>query len=132
MANNILALDVGEKRIGVAIANTEARLPAPLMTLPHVPSIVSDIQQLISTHDVSMVIVGLPRNMSGEDTAQTAYVRRFVDELQLTTPYLYQDEALTSRKAEEELRARGKPYAKGDVDALAATYILEDYLTHQG
>jgi RNase H-fold protein (predicted Holliday junction resolvase) len=44
---------------------------------------------------------------------------------------VFQDEALTSRKAESELNKRGKPYAKGDVDALAATYILEDYLTQQ-
>jgi RNase H-fold protein (predicted Holliday junction resolvase) len=46
----------------------------------------------------------------------------------LPLPISWQDEAVTSVRAEEELRARGKPYVREDIDALAATYILEDYL----
>ncbi len=130
MARNVLCLDVGERRIGVAIASLEARFPGPLTTLDATKNPKQAIQQLIQEQDVELVVVGLPRNLSGDETAQTAAVRSFVTMLQLPNT-VFQDEALTSRKAEAELHLRGKPFAKGDVDALAATYILEDYLASQ-
>jgi putative Holliday junction resolvase len=129
--SSILALDVGEKRIGVAIANSIARLARPLTTLPHDDNIFATLEKLIADESVSVVVVGLPRNLSGEDTDQTAYVRQFTEKLRHDM-IRFQDEALTSKKAEMELRQRGKPYAKGDIDALAATYILEDYLQQHG
>lgn len=125
--NSILALDVGESRIGVAVANTVARLPRPLTTLANTDDVWQVIRELAATESADTVVVGLPRNLSGQDTAQTAYVRDFVSgagDLKV----VFQDEALTSKKAEAELRQRGKDFAKGDIDALAATYILEDYL----
>jgi len=127
----ILALDVGAQRIGVATANVIARIASPLVTIPNNESIVETVQQLIAENDVEMLVVGLPRGLDGQETAQTQTVRDFVSNLQQTIgdfPMQFQDEALTSRKAEEELEARGKPYQKGDIDALAATYILDDYL----
>lgn len=129
--SSILALDVGEKRIGVAIANPVARLARPLTTLSHDANIFTTLEQLITDESVSIVVVGLPRNLSGEDTDQTAYVRQFTEKLRHDM-IRFQDEALTSKKAEMELRQRGKPYDKGDIDALAATYILEDYLRQHG
>lgn len=129
MASNVLCLDVGERRIGVAIASVVARLPRPLTTVDATKDAPGAIHQLVQQEDVDLVVVGLPRNLSGDDTAQTAAVRKFTE--QLDVPQLvFQDEALTSRKAEAELQQRGKPFAKGDVDALAATYILEDYLAN--
>ncbi len=133
MANNggyILALDVGEKRIGVALASKIARLAAPLLTIDNSDSVLEDIARLIAKENVSQVVVGLPRSLNSQDTAQTIYVRNFVEKLEkaLEVKVILQDEALTSHKAESELRARGSNYSKGDIDALAATYILEDYL----
>ena len=129
--SSILALDVGEKRIGVAIAGAEARLARPLKTLPHDAHVFTALKQLIADEAVTTVVVGLPRNLSGEDTNQTAYVRQFTEKLHHDM-IRFQDEALTSKKAEMELQHRGKPYVKGDIDALAATYILEDYLQQHG
>lgn len=131
MASNILSLDVGERRVGVAIANVIAKLPRPLTTLDNTDDIWEQIKQLVAEHDVETIVVGLPRNLSGDDTAQTHYVRSFAEKLAEYT-VVFQDEALTSHKAEKELNSRGKPFAKGDIDALAATYILEDYLTAHG
>jgi len=128
MASNFLSLDVGERRVGVAIANVVARLPRPLVTLDNTEQIWQEIAGLIAEHDVETLVVGLPRNLSGEDTAQTTYVRDFAAKIE-GIEIAFQDEALTSRKAENELQQRGKPFAKGDIDALAATYILEDYLS---
>ena len=72
--------------------------------------------------------------MQSQETDQTRTVRDFVRQLQEHTelPVYFQDEAVTSEKAEAELKARKKPYAKGDIDALAATYILVDFLQEQG
>jgi putative Holliday junction resolvase len=131
MASNIVSLDVGERRVGVAIASVIAKLPRPLTTLENTDDIWAQIDALATEHDAETIVVGLPRNLSGDDTAQTLYVRTFAEKLSDYTVE-FQDEALTSQKAEKELNGRGKPFAKGDIDALAATYILEDYLTVHG
>lgn len=126
----LLALDVGEQRVGVAEAHSIARIAHPLTTLDHTVAIFDDIAELIAKHDGVVLVVGLPRGMQGQETAQTHYVEAFVADLKrhIKVPIFWQDEALTSQKAEKELDARKKPYNKGDVDALAATYILDDFL----
>ena len=127
--STVLALDVGSRRIGIAIAHSGLSFASPLCTIEY-DDAPSKIQKLIHEHRTERLVVGLPRGLSGQDTQQTVFVRDFVVSLKKATniPIIYQDEALTSRKAEQELEARGKPYAKGDIDALAATYILEDYM----
>lgn len=126
---SIIALDIGDKRIGVARAHEIARLPSPLCTITNNESAVDVIAKIVRDEEVSTIVVGLPRNLSGQDTGQTEVSRQFAARLSDLATIEYQDEALTSVKAEKELAARGKPFAKGDIDALAATYILEDYLT---
>ena len=126
----ILALDVGGTRIGVAAADAQLRFANPLTTLINDESIWDRVAALIQEHDVQMVVVGLPRGLEGQETPQTSICRDFAKELseRLKIAVSLQDEAATSLKAEAELNARGKPYEKSDIDALAATYILEDYL----
>ena len=132
MAHNksYMALDVGEKRIGVSVASNDVRIAIPLETV-----VVGEgeeferIRYLVGLHDVDMLVVGYPRNQSGEPTAQTAYVESFVEAIgDLPCEAVYQDESLTSVRAEEILDARKKPYQKADVDSLAASLILQDYL----
>lgn len=129
--NNFLALDVGERRVGVAVANAVAKLANPLTVLNFDDAIWEEISGLIEKEAIGTIIVGLPRALNGNDTEQTRFTRNFAAELREKTDALVvmQDEALTSRQAEAELRARGKVFAKGDIDSLAATYILEDYLS---
>jgi putative Holliday junction resolvase len=129
-ARNILGIDVGERRIGIAMANTIARLPRPLTTLYNNASFWDKLMELIRQEDVAHIVVGLPRGLQGQDTAQTDVVRAFVEDLKqhVSVPVSLQDEALTSRQAEAELNARKKRLTKEDIDALAATYILDDYL----
>lgn len=126
----ILALDVGERRIGVALAGITARLASPLTTLIRSESTPVDIQALIDEHQALAVVVGLPRGLDGQQTAQTVAVEEFKSILGqvLSVPLHWQDEAVTSRQAESELESRGKPYRKEDIDALSATYILEDFM----
>ncbi len=128
-SQTILALDVGERRIGVARAHVTARLASPLTTLDVTDHIFEDIRKLAAEQEAGLVVVGLPRNLRSEDTDQTRYVRTFAEELQAKgVTIVWQDEALTSHKAEKELQSLGKPFTNADIDALAATYILEDYL----
>lgn len=126
----ILALDVGDKRVGVAVASAAARLPRPLTTLQRGPDFMTALREIIESEQAGELVVGLPRGLDGQDTGQTAATEAFITELQreIDLPVHRQDEALTSHKAEVELATRGGPAAKGDIDALAATYILEDYL----
>lgn len=128
--SSILALDVGAARIGVARASSVARLAEPVGAVNHDDQVWRQLAELCQTHNAEALVVGLPRGMNGQETAQTATVRQFVDQLARHTdiPIQLQDEAVTSVKAEAELNRRGKPYSKADIDALAATYILDDYL----
>lgn len=131
----ILALDVGGRRIGVAMASTIARLPAPLTVIDREVSkdAMVDIMKLVEAHQVGVVVVGLPRGMQGQETAQTKATRVFAANLaeRLQVPVVLQDEAGTSIQAEATLKEQGKTYTKGDIDAEAASIILNDYLqTH--
>lgn len=129
---SLLALDVGAKRIGVALADDEVRFAHPFTTLEHSDTVLSDIAAVVHEHNVVTIIVGLPRGLEGQATAQTQAVEVFIKDLKqhIQVPIAWQDEALTSVKAEAELAGRKQKtgYNKSDVDALAATYILEDYL----
>lgn len=131
-ANNttILALDVGGRRIGVARANMLARLPAPLTTLTNDGQIFDKLKKLVEAENASALVIGLPRGLQGQETEQTKITREFYSKLkeQLDLPLYLQDEAVTSKKAEQELYNSKRGVDKQMVDALAATYILEDFL----
>jgi putative Holliday junction resolvase len=127
---SVLALDVGMKRIGVAVSDLRSRLPHPLTTVLAGEDTAEQLQRLVTEQGAVGLVIGLPRGLDGQETAQTRAVREFAEQLKpaVQLPYYWQDEAVTSRQAEEELKSRGKPYQKGDIDALSATYILEDFL----
>jgi len=132
MNNYVVSLDVGERRVGVAIASLIARLPAPLCTIDRskVTDVFTKIAEIVKKEQVSVVVVGLPRGMQGQETTQTTTARAFASELGkvVDLPIVMQDEAGTSLEAEQLLKLRGKAYEKGDIDAEAATIILRDYL----
>lgn len=129
-AGVFLALDVGASRIGVAQARSDVRLSSPLTWLSVDDTIFQQIQDLVIKTEATAVVVGLPRGLNGQETDQTKSVREFVATLKtrLTVPLYWQDEALTSKQAEDNLAVRGKAYDKGDIDAEAAAIILHDFL----
>ena len=126
----VMALDVGEKRIGVAIASTIAKIAHPDRTLSNDESAWLHLQAIIDENAISKIIIGLPRNMSGEETQQSNVIRDFADDLRkhIALPVQFQDESVTSIAAEEILQKKGKPYDKSDIDAQSAVLILDDYL----
>lgn len=130
MQNNYLALDVGVVRIGLALANSVARIAAPLPALHNDEAFLANLQDLLQEYSIGTLVVGWPRGLEGQETQQTRYVDDFVHKLKevITMPIKLQDEALTSVKAEAELSQRRETYSKGEVDSLSAVYILEDFL----
>ena len=125
----VLALDVGERRTGVAMGDGTVRIAIPLDAVDTSSLSADTLKQLVEAHSVDTVVVGMPRNLSGEETAQSNWVRNFVDGLgDIGVPMVYQDESLTSVLAEEQLKARGRTYSKGQIDSVAASLILQDYL----
>lgn len=129
--SNLLALDVGDKRLGLAVARAEVRVPISLPTLERDGAqLWQQLRAIIKEYDVNQLVVGLPRGLDGQDTAQTRAVQTFAEQLnqELSLPIAWQDEALTSVAAEEHLQTNHQPHQKGDVDAMAATLILNDYL----
>lgn len=128
---SIMALDIGGSRVGVALASKSALLPKPYITLSNDDKLLDEIKLIINKESVIVLVIGLPRSLSGNDTEQTKVVQDLANNMkdELDVPVYFQDEALTSVKAEEELKKTKKDYNKGDIDALAATYILEDYIS---
>src|SRR5688572_33070278 len=94
--NSVVALDVGEKRIGVATASLITQLPHPLKTLHHTKDIMHDIVMLLQEQRAVAVVLGLPRGLEGQETAQTRTVQAFGHELSehIVMPMYWQDEAV--------------------------------------
>jgi putative Holliday junction resolvase len=136
----IVAFDVGERRIGVAVSDASCTLARPLGTL-HVSGLgtgavntaANEVARLATEDDgVSGVVVGLPRRLDGSPNEMTPRVERFARDLAASTqlPVTLQDERLSSHEAESRLGQREKDWRvrKKRLDAAAAAVILQDYL----
>lgn len=130
----IMALDVGGRRIGVAMSDPTRVLASPLTTLraePR-PRAIGQIAELVAQHQVAEVVVGLPLTLSGEIGPQAKLVQAFVEELRaaLAVPLHLFDERLTSVAAERLMQELGiKPQRRRErIDEVAASIILQDFL----
>jgi putative Holliday junction resolvase len=140
----ILGLDLGEKRIGVAVANSDG-LATPLTTLRRAPTHEQDaaaIARLLADQGATEIVVGLPLEAAGQEGAQARITRAWVDAVRslLDAPVRYRDERLTSHVAEQRVgpmkrgRSGGPPSRtqrdawKARVDREAAAIILQDEL----
>lgn len=122
-SKEILALDIGEKRIGVARMNSIAQIPEPLEIIKVDGGELESVARLLDKYHPTELVVGLPRNMNGQETKQSQYVRAWVKNLQGAVANLpkltYVDETLTSVSARD-----ARPAAKY-IDDLAAAEILK-------
>ena len=134
----ILALDVGRRRVGLALSDTSATLARPYKTLTvsdadAVERVVEEVRRLISDEDgLAAVVVGLPKHLDGSPSEQTKLVEQFIETLRqhVAVPLTTQDERLSSREAECRLAIRARDWKKRKalLDAAAAAVILQDYL----
>lgn len=130
IASTIIGLDIGTVRVGVSRALWPEGIPVPLTTITNDLSFMENLAKLINEEDVGLIVIGRPRGLNSQQTKQTNYVDELIETIKqvVKLPIYWQDEALTSVKAENELMARKKPFKKEDIDALSATYILEDFM----
>jgi putative holliday junction resolvase len=132
----ILALDVGDRRIGIAISDPLAILARPFSVLERGEddTTIAVLKQLIDDQQAGLVIVGLPRSMDGSFGSQSDKVRQFAEKLKMATaiPLEFRDERLTTVSAKSMLEERGQKRTyfvkKGAYDAAAAAVILQSFL----
>ena len=129
----ILAIDPGERRIGVAAADLGLRLAIPLTTIEGGPDAVEAVARLVEEEGARALVVGLPLSLSGAFGPQAQRAQALAEALadRLSIPVLTWDERLTSAEARRRLSSGGGRRDKRDVDALAAAIILQAYLDSQ-
>lgn len=129
-----MALDVGERRIGVAVSDEIATIASPLAVVPRDPDGLAEIARLVAAWEVDRLVVGLPIGLSGREGPQAALVRayagRLADRLGPAPPIAFWDERLTTAIAERALIAAGTRRAqrRERIDAVAAAVILQSFL----
>ena len=134
----ILGIDLGRRRVGLAISDPTRTLARPLATLTiegdsAVERVVREIERLAADADgLDAVVVGMPAGLDGAPTARTVEVSRFITRLRerIALPVHHEDERLTSIEAESRLAQRQRDWRKrkARLDAAAAAIILQDYL----
>jgi putative holliday junction resolvase len=135
----VLAVDVGARRVGLAISDASRTLARPLEAITvtsetdAVDRIARRIEQLDREDDgLATIVVGMPSSLDGRPTAQTAQVQAFIARLKARTllPVTTEDERLTSREAESRLARHEKDWRKrkAQLDAASAAVFLQDYL----
>lgn len=129
----ILGLDIGERRVGVAVSDPAGRVATPLKVLPAPLSADSRaLIRLAEDYDIEQLVIGLPLSLDGTEGPQAARVREEGERLAriLRVPVVYHDERLSSAQAERlmaEAGADGRA-RRGSVDMVAASIILQSYL----
>ena len=126
----ILALDVGQKRVGLAISDDLNIIAMPYKTIERVGAIL-EIKSVIETEGIELVVVGLPLLASGDPGSQAKDIELFTQELRtnIEQKIEYENEFLTSVEAIEKLKSsKKKNIAKEEIDQMAAAIILETYI----
>lgn len=128
----ILAIDYGARSIGLAITDELQLSVRPLITISSKKEAVERIRSICNEYEVAQIVVGLPLRLDGTHGDAADRVTGFISQLReiIDVPIVTQDERLTTRAADEMLRAEGVPWQKRreKIDAYAAAIILEDYL----
>jgi len=133
-STRILALDYGEKRVGLAISDIMKIIAKPFKTLSNTSdkSIINELKIIIIEKSIEKIVVGLPTTMSNQESKQTKIVNQFIDQLKTAVdiPVISYDERLTSIEAKRSLISQGikTGYNKGAVDMTAAAIFLQNHL----
>lgn len=131
----VLGIDYGDKRTGVALGETQARLATPLKLLENLSdaALAIEIGRLAKMEEVELIVFGIPLNMDGSAGPQAAKVDQFIQRVAQVTGIAIArvDERLTSHEAEGRLAGHfTRKQKRRRVDAVAAAGILQEYLNH--
>ncbi|WP_457625760.1 Holliday junction resolvase RuvX [Persephonella sp.] len=132
MKKRVLALDVGDKRIGVAYSDPLGISANPLPAVEKNKEVFEKIKDLIEKYDIGTVVIGLPLTLKGEEGEQAKKTRKFALKLKEYIPDVdikFIDERFTTTLAERQLReTTKKSKRKQKIDSVSAVYILKTYL----
>ena len=130
----IIALDIGEKRIGVAVSDSLGMLAHPLITLKWkgIARLIEDMRKLADENEAATFVIGVPYTMRGTRSKKTNEIKTIIDELKKQPEWtiVEADERLTTQMAHQTLHNVGKKPSKhrDKVDQIAAVHILQTYL----
>ncbi|ACN99204.1 Holliday junction resolvase RuvX [Sulfurihydrogenibium azorense] len=130
--SRILALDIGTKRIGVAVSDPLGITAKPLDYIKNDDNVFQNIKSLIESQNVSTVVIGLPITLKGLQGQQVEYTKEFAEKLKHYIPHInivFIDERFTTSLAEKHLsQTKKKKNIKDYIDSLSAVFILQTYL----
>jgi putative Holliday junction resolvase len=135
----VLGIDAGERRVGVALSDELRLLASPLVVLDRgrgLAPVLDALTEVARSEGVAQIVVGLPLNADGSEGRQARRAQDFarVAERVVGVPVEMWDERLSSKEAEQIARAQGRNMRRlrqhGQLDAIAAAVILQDYLDH--
>ena len=133
----ILALDIGLKRVGVAISDKSEKIATPLCTLnfEDVIEFRPSFEEVLQDYDVEMIVCGLPKSLSGEENAQAKNIRKIASRIAERTKMQidFFDERLSSSEAKRYLKEMGfsNRAMRGKIDSVAAQFFLQTYLDNK-
>jgi len=140
MHGRALALDIGDRRVGVAVSDPTGTIARPLTTIERASrqEDFAAVARLVAAHEAVLIVVGRPLSLDGSEGPQARKVTRYAEALsrQVQVPVVYYDERYSTSEASEIMRAR-RPLARqsgqpgGVLDAIAAAVILQRYLDNQ-
>ena len=130
--NRILGLDIGKKRIGIAISDALGIIAQPVETIPREPEseAIAKIKNICKNNNIEIIVAGLPKNMNNTIGEQAQDCITFADNFKDNYKIVFEDERLTSKQAEYILAQTGRKYTKDKklVDLKSACIILQQYL----
>ena len=130
----IMALDIGEKRVGIAVSDPDERVASPLVVLPaaEVQACAKSFQRVLEDWEPELLLCGLPTTLAGEEGPQAVRVRAFAQDVsaRVGLPLEFADERLSSSQAKRSLREKGlsEKAMRGKVDMIAASLFLQAWL----
>ncbi len=130
----VLALDIGEVRVGVAVSDPDARVASPVCVLPAVEVLAHAVtfRRVLEDWEPDLLVCGLPRTMAGEDGPQAERIRAQAQKIAKSCglPLEFADERLSSAEAKRILREQGlsERSMRGKVDMVAASLFLQSWL----
>ena len=128
----ILAIDYGQKRLGIAISDPLGIIAEPKPWVPNSPKVFENLLHLIEENEIKEIVVGLPITLKGSSSAMTEEVEKFIKNLteKVSVPVFSQDERLSTMESEKMLISAdvSRKKRKDLRDSMAASIILQDYL----
>ena len=132
MKDKVIGLDIGTKRIGIAMSDIMGLIAHPVEVISREPEnkAINRIKQLAIENNVKTIVAGLPKNMNGTVGPQAEDCINFANKLKSNYKIVFEDERLTSKQAEYILAQTGRKYTKDKqlVDLKSACLILQQYL----